>query len=226
MDELPEELQLHVFEYLDSVPPSELKARQEPSLDLTYSINHPLKDISLVCKRWRRIVLPLLYKHACLHLNRPSRPGRRTCSACAAQQATKPNRNGTPCAADAYHFPDGTTEKAIGMIATATHVTRVYDCSRDFVKFLQSQNITQIVCSVVVSSLRIDYSELESFPTIQSKWHYGAAAALWQLVLSVIDPKRVVILAPPTELAWLTNTAVDRSAVSTAADVSRLRRQR
>jgi len=67
--QLPEELLLHILTYLDGCPPSERQRRQEPGLQLTDSPYLPLKNSSLVSKRWRRVVLPLLFKYARLDLD-------------------------------------------------------------------------------------------------------------------------------------------------------------
>lgn len=68
IERLPEELLLSIFELLDSEAPSVTKSRQEPSLELTTSDVHGYKDLSSVSKRWRRIVLPLLFRYSKISL--------------------------------------------------------------------------------------------------------------------------------------------------------------
>lgn len=75
IDRLPEELLLSIFEFLDSEPPSVIKSRQEPSLDITSSNIHSLKDLSLVSRSWRRIALPVLFRYSRLCLDEPGGAG-------------------------------------------------------------------------------------------------------------------------------------------------------
>ena len=58
---LPNELINHVFYFLDSVPPSEVKFNEQPSASYTNSKSTPLKDLSRVSRGLRRIVLPRLF---------------------------------------------------------------------------------------------------------------------------------------------------------------------
>lgn len=63
--DLPNELLIRIFEYLDTFPAStsleELKL--EPRLDLTANNVTPLKNVSLVSTLWREAVLPILFRH-------------------------------------------------------------------------------------------------------------------------------------------------------------------
>ncbi len=61
---LPNELLLHIFSYLDGPRPSASALLDEPHIDLTKSNDAPLKKASLVARKWRQIILPLLFKHA------------------------------------------------------------------------------------------------------------------------------------------------------------------
>lgn len=65
---IPDELVLHIISFLDARPPSQVKERHEPSLSITDSEIHPLKDLSCVSHRWRQIVLPLLFQHTRIKL--------------------------------------------------------------------------------------------------------------------------------------------------------------
>jgi len=73
---LPNELLLHIWSFLDcwhSVPPSIRKFNNEPSLNLTVADDAGIKALSLVCKRWRVLTLPYLFKYAQLKLDGESR---------------------------------------------------------------------------------------------------------------------------------------------------------
>jgi hypothetical protein len=70
---LPNELLLQVFGYiadLNGDPPSMLRFTFEPSLELTRSAIQPLKTLSLVCQRWRHILLANVFRHARVTLMR------------------------------------------------------------------------------------------------------------------------------------------------------------
>lgn len=61
---LPNEILLTIFECLDSPQPSASGLLSEPTFDMTNAENADLKTISLISKRWRHIVLPILFKHS------------------------------------------------------------------------------------------------------------------------------------------------------------------
>ncbi|KAI1808797.1 hypothetical protein F4811DRAFT_498930 [Daldinia bambusicola] len=66
MDRIPPEILLHVFEFLDNPAPSQLRLRDQPSddmLDAKSLFSQPLKTSSFVCKAWRSLVLPSLFRH-------------------------------------------------------------------------------------------------------------------------------------------------------------------
>lgn len=60
---LPPELISHIFSFLDRPAPSDVRLRDQPSPTMLSSPDAPLKSVSLVSKRWRAIVLPLLFRH-------------------------------------------------------------------------------------------------------------------------------------------------------------------
>lgn len=82
IDTLPEEILLQIITLLDCAPPSVVKARQEPTLNLTTSVNHDLKNTSKVSKRWRRVVLPILFTHISFRLDVAPRRHWARCPAC------------------------------------------------------------------------------------------------------------------------------------------------
>ncbi|KAI0106562.1 hypothetical protein F4776DRAFT_436285 [Hypoxylon sp. NC0597] len=66
MDHVPPEILLHVFEFLDSPAPSQVRLRDQPSddmLDGKSELSQSLKTVSLVRKAWRSLVLPSLFRH-------------------------------------------------------------------------------------------------------------------------------------------------------------------
>ena len=64
MEKLPNELLIEVASHLESKAPSVHKFSHEPTAALTCSTVTPLKNLSLVSWRWRRIILPILFLYS------------------------------------------------------------------------------------------------------------------------------------------------------------------
>lgn len=64
LEGLPNELLSSIFRYFDSPKPSESVLLGEPTFDLTEANSAPLKAFSKVSRRWRTLVIPVLFKHA------------------------------------------------------------------------------------------------------------------------------------------------------------------
>ena len=227
VDALPEELQLSVFTCLGSPPPSELKSRQEPSLQLTSSQHHILKSISLVSKRWRRIILPLLFKHARLRVDITSRPEWVDCSICAATAfGNLQNDEAASFSVEQFHtdmmkavrhraaivsstsqmhgHSGGEHQEQSSEAATVIWASHVHHALADFLHFVQNRKLSSSIESVVLFAGRMLAPRIPQ-PCIIGDPRYSAAAVLWQELLSTIDPSRVTIMAPPTELVYLAN---------------------
>jgi hypothetical protein len=82
IDDLPEEIVLQIFSFIDSRPPSETQIRLEPSLKFTSRTDHVLKDLSVISKQWRRLIIPSLFRHAHLRLDGPPLPHWQDCTVC------------------------------------------------------------------------------------------------------------------------------------------------
>lgn len=226
MDDIPEEVLLQIFEYLDTTPPSELKSRQEPNLELTSSHDRPLKNVCCTSKVWRRIALPLLFKCARLRLNVlgdfPT-----ICSTCTGLRTPVPSEATED---EHYHGEMIGLANQIGPVLDAMTNLRSSPpkCSgaiyaigshhqlQDFLSFMQVNGLAPIVTSFVLVTDSIGTSELSrcSHDADEFYWFYRGSAMLWRQLLSAIDPRRISILACPTDLACLTNAAVDSSGVS------------
>lgn len=70
IESLPEELLLSIFSHLDSSPPSATESRQEPNLEITSRTTHVYKDLSSISRKWRRVIIPLIFRFSRIHLNR------------------------------------------------------------------------------------------------------------------------------------------------------------
>jgi hypothetical protein len=225
---LPEELQLYIFQLLDSAPPSEQKNRHEPSLSLTTSTGQlNLKNISLVSHQWRRIVLPVLFRHARLHLNPLPRPKWENCPACLAYAskhwATSLNQTSPQSDIASYHRSQPASDSLLDVVTSdawnnnerlgtfnaLTWESRFFHRSNDFTQFVRRHDL--VIDSLVLSigKLLLPRRDLYRVPAAADR--FKASAVLWQRILSAVDPGRIVILAPPAELSYLTNVAVDLS---------------
>ena len=60
---LPNELLIQIATHLDIEPPSVNKFAHEPSTELTSSDSTPLKNLSQVSWRWRKVVIPILFQY-------------------------------------------------------------------------------------------------------------------------------------------------------------------
>ncbi|KAF4550439.1 Hypothetical protein D9617_17g047070 [Elsinoe fawcettii] len=61
---LPDEILVEVISYLDNAPPlSTTEVRRRPHEEIFTRANSPLKKLSTVSKRWRRVTLPVLFRH-------------------------------------------------------------------------------------------------------------------------------------------------------------------
>src|SRR5262245_57412852 len=70
MDGLPNELLMHIASHLDSTPPSIARFAHEPSANFTSSDDASLKSLSQVSWRWRKIVLPILFRYSRIPLDK------------------------------------------------------------------------------------------------------------------------------------------------------------
>src|SRR5438045_4502077 len=71
---LPNEILDQIFSQIDGPPPSDATIYNEPSFELTSSPFTDLKARSLVCQRWRRLIMPRLFKHMRLIILNPQLP--------------------------------------------------------------------------------------------------------------------------------------------------------
>lgn len=63
IESLPPELLFEILGCLDSPPPSETQLHDQPHTSLLSSPEGSLKNASLVCRTWRAIALPILFRH-------------------------------------------------------------------------------------------------------------------------------------------------------------------
>ncbi|KAK5659894.1 hypothetical protein OQA88_13357 [Cercophora sp. LCS_1] len=74
MDALPPELLSQVFSFLDSTPPSDSRLHDQPKRDMFKTRETDLRNVTLVSRQWRAVVLPRLFRHASWTLDRWALP--------------------------------------------------------------------------------------------------------------------------------------------------------
>lgn len=223
---LPNELLIQIAHHLDIDAPSTTKFAHEPSTDLTNSDSTPLKDLSRVSWRWRKIVVPILFKSIRISLD--------------------PNPQWVPLDARLI-------ESMQGQLSTlSNHEFMIYTKMRSKFKSSSAFAFDQAFDDVLINLCRIQEGDefLKSSPTIlwlphltssftdftrivstyQLKQHvksvvlqtdieYGlrhvatadaplarAVAETWAQIFTVLDPHRIVVAAPPATLAGLLDT--------------------
>ena len=75
---LPTEILADIFSYLDTSSPSSFRLYEQPYCDLTRSEVTDLKSVSSVSRRWRSLVLRILFRHARFKLRSTSSIVRRS----------------------------------------------------------------------------------------------------------------------------------------------------
>ena len=68
LSDLPEEIIVHVISYLDTEASSQTRARYEPTSTIFDAADAPLKQLSCASLKLRRLILPILFKHARIDL--------------------------------------------------------------------------------------------------------------------------------------------------------------
>jgi len=154
VNNLPNELLLEIFALstdLNAEPPSTTKFTLEPSQNLTQAEEHPIKDLSRVCKRWRPLVLPDLVSYAQVSL---------------------------------YSY----------------WVPAEWDEVQRFVEFLVTNDLLKFVKNLLVYARKgvekIRTSSMETLIIQETK-------NLWRKIFSTINPRQLIIVAPPSTMAIL-----------------------
>ncbi|KAK4556880.1 hypothetical protein LTR86_005861 [Recurvomyces mirabilis] len=242
IDRLPEELLLQIFIHLDDIPPSETDYRDEPATEVFESKQPVLKLTSQVSKRWRRVVLPLLFQHTRLRLDAPSRQEWKPCHACRRAidlDYTVPDPDhGDVRIADPLHHDlcedarlhlerhqsahergEASTEDMQQLASMRKTLElwlpRFHHHLQDFLNYLNNHDLTTKVQSFLLSTTEMLPDTLGHFPNFAAwphDWRYQCSAAFWPHLLSSLPQlQRITVIAPPADLACLTNCAIDTS---------------
>jgi hypothetical protein len=104
---------------------------------------------------------------------------------------------------------------------TALWALRFYHQLHDFLHFLETEHLLSAVRSIVVLTDQMMKTKFGRFPHESGahesgarEWRYVGAALFWSHLFCNIDPRRIVIVAPPLDMACLANAAIDTFGVS------------
>jgi len=226
MQSLPNELLIHIASQLDLPPPSVLKFRHEPTPQLTVSDSIPLKCLSQVSWRWRKIALPILFKYARIALDPEpqwvpvdarlvdSMQGQLTSlSHHEFRIYTKMRSKFKSSSAFAYEetfddllislcrIQDG--DKFLKSVPRILWLPHLPSSFTQFGRFVHRYTLKHHIKNVVVYT----HQEYELRPVTTANAPMARAVnEIWTHVFSYIEPTRVVVAAPPTTMAGLLDT--------------------
>ncbi|KAM0664701.1 hypothetical protein ACQRIT_000294 [Beauveria bassiana] len=181
------------------------------------SRQHPLKSLSLVCRRWRAAALPYLFRHVLWTFRRLEEP---PAAAAAAALGTRQGfevlafleEHGLGAAVDSVtlyvpcpeHLIDDPTELVgrFGLVQSATlaETTTATTTTRQGVDGVEGgEGDADSVVSSEMASLVL--ADVDGHTTWSNTW-------FWDLLFSVVDPLRLSILAAPVVLATMLSCKV------------------
>ncbi|KAF1352867.1 hypothetical protein EJ07DRAFT_168615 [Lizonia empirigonia] len=223
---LPNELLIQIALHLDIQAPSITKFSHEPCFELTESESTPLKDLSRVSWRWRRIVVPILFGYVRIPLD-PNPQwvplDARLIENMQGQLSTLSNHEfiiytkmrSKFKSSSAFAFDQSFDDILINLckiqdgdeflkssptILWLPHLSKKF---ADFVRLVSQYKLKQHVKSIVVHT-DIEYG-LRHVSTADAPLA-RAVMEIWAQVFSCLEPTRVVVAAPPATLAGLLDT--------------------
>ncbi|KAF1921616.1 hypothetical protein BDU57DRAFT_55446 [Ampelomyces quisqualis] len=226
MEALPNELLFQIATHLDTEAPSVTKFAHEPTTHLTESESTPLKFLSLVSRRWRKVTLPLLFHYVRITLDEEPQwvPVDARLVDSMQTQLTKLSNHefqiyhkmrskfkssSTFAYDEAFddllinlcRIQDGDDFlKAVPHILWLPHLSSTFD---KFAMFVAQYDLKHHVKSVVVHTDK-EYG-LRHVSTADAPLG-RAVADIWSSIFQHLEPTRVVVAAPPATLAGLLDT--------------------
>jgi hypothetical protein len=226
MESLPNELLIQIASHLDTEALSITRFAHEPSSHLTQSDFTPLKLLSLVSWRWRKITLPILFRYSRIALDTEPQwvpIDARLVESMQTQLTTLSNHE-----FQIYHkmrskFKSSSTFaydeafddllinlcriqegddflKAVPHILWLPHLMSNFN---GFATFVAQYDLKHHIKSVVVHTEK-EY-QLRHVSTADAPLA-RAIAEIWSSVFNHLEPTRVVVAAPPATLAGLLDT--------------------
>jgi hypothetical protein len=228
MESLPNELLIQIASHLDTEAPSLTRFACEPSANLTSCDSTPLKFLSLVSWRWRKIILPILFRYSRIALDKESQwvPIDARLVDSMQTQLTKLSNHEFMIfnkmrskfkSSSIFAYGESFDEllinlcrvqegdeflKSVPQILWLPHLPSAFEV---FKMFVAQYDLKTHVQSVVVHTDK-EY-QLRHVSTAEAPLA-RAVADIWSAVFNALDPTRVVVAAPPATLAGLLDTQV------------------
>jgi hypothetical protein len=226
MDSLPNELLIQIALHFDTEAPSVTKLSYEPSKHLTECESTPLKNLSCVSWRWRKIALPILFRYSRIPLDKEPQwvpIDARLVDSMQTQlsklsthefQIYHKMRSKFKSSAS-FAFEETFDDLLISLcriqegdeflraapdILWLPHLIHSFD---KFATFVERYELKHHIKSVVVHTDK-EY-ELRHVSTANAPLA-RAVADIWSSVFKHLEPTRVVVAAPPATLAGLLDT--------------------
>jgi hypothetical protein len=222
MNKLPNELLIQIASHLDRKAPSVAKFAHEPTADLTVADSIPIKSLSQVSWRWRKIVLPILFRYSRIALDNESQwvPMNAQLLVGMELQLTKlsdhefmiyTKMRGISKSNPTF-FRESINEvmtslcriqdgddffKSVPNILWLPHLPKTF---ADFSRFVSQYTLKHHIKSIVV------HTNSEEQRPIPISSLSRSVSSLWTQILSCLEPTRIVVAAPPTTLAALLDT--------------------
>lgn len=223
---LPNELLIQIASQLDIEAPSVARFAHEPSSELTSSKSTPLKDLSQVSRRWREIVIPILFRYTRVLLETTQQwvpLDARLIESMQGQLSTLSNHEfmiytkmrSKLKSSSAFAFDQSFDDILINLcrIQEDDEFLKAFPSklwlphlSKDFTEFcriVSRYKLKQHIKSVVVHTdieYRLHHVSTANAPLAR------AVAEMWTQIFSCLEPTRVVVAAPPATLAGLLDT--------------------
>ncbi|KAJ4310143.1 hypothetical protein N0V94_008591 [Neodidymelliopsis sp. IMI 364377] len=223
---LPNELLIQIATHLDIEAPSITKFAHEPSTELTLSESTPLKNLSQVSWRWRKVVVPILFKYTRVSID--TNPqwvplDARLIESMQGQLSTLSNHEfmiytkmrSKFKSSSAFAFDQSFDDVLINLcriqegdeflkssptVLWLPHLTKSFT---EFKRIVSQYKLKQYIESIVVHT-DIEYG-LRHVSTADAPLA-RAVSEIWAQIFSCLDPSRVVVAAPPATLAGLLDT--------------------
>ncbi|KAF1933140.1 uncharacterized protein M421DRAFT_415504 [Didymella exigua CBS 183.55] len=223
---LPNELLIQIASHLDVKAPSVSKFAHEPTTELTSSQDNPLKNLSCVSWRLRRIVIPILFKYVRVPLDQNPQwvpLDARLIESMQGQLSTLSNHEfmiytkmrSKFKSSSAFAFDQSFDDILINLcriqegdefLKSSPTILWFPHLSGSFTqlgRFVSKYQLKQHIKSVVVHT-DIEY-ELRHVSTADAPLA-RAVNEIWTHIFSCLEPSRVVVAAPPATLAGLLDT--------------------
>ncbi|ORY17118.1 hypothetical protein BCR34DRAFT_556059 [Clohesyomyces aquaticus] len=228
LDALPNEILIQIASHLDLGAPSIAKFPHEPSPQLTSSDKTPLKTLSRVSWKWRKIVLSSLFYYSRIILDKEPQwvpidarlienmQGHLTSLSDHETQIYQKMR-GKFKSSSMWAFDESFDDLLINLcpvheedaflksVPATLWLPRLPKWFTHFTRFVADYNLKHHIRSIVlVADKEYELSDIPSADVPLGR----AVSEIWSQIFSHLEPLRVVVAAPPTTLAGLLGTQV------------------